>query len=798
MNILIVDDSELHRKTIGTRLKRNGHSVLEAPDGISALYALNDHAVDAVVSDILMPRMDGYELCQMVRASKSFAHIPVILFSAVYTSENDEETAISAGADRFFRKPLVEKDLLKALNELASGTRTRASLPASQAPSELKEYSARLVERLEETVAALRRQQEEQRVTEQKLRESEEQLRAMINTEPECVKMLDADGRILQMNPAGLAMVEADEPQTVIGKSAFSIILPEYHDAFRSLLRDAYAGNKRMLEFGIIGLKGGRRWLETHAVPLRDRNGVITSVLSVTRDITERKKTEETLRQHAALLDVDPAAIYVLDHDGRVTFWNKSAERIYGWSKEEMLGTEFVSRLEGEAVQQFQDAWAKVFAEKKWVGTGQFARADGSLVIIESDWTLMADLAGRQPSVYVVDSDVTEKKKLEAQFLRAQRMESLGMVAGGIAHDLNNILGPILLSVQVSRKQTADQKLLRLLDMIEVSAKRGSEIVKQILGFARGKEGLRSTMQLETLVNEISEFLRETFPKSIRIETKIPAKLWIVSANPTHLHQVLLNLCINARDAMPNGGTLTLSAENLFLDEQYALLSPGLSAGPYVVLSVQDTGAGIPPGIKDRIFEPFFTTKSHTEGTGLGLSTVAGIVQNHGGFVNVQSEVGRGSTFKVHLPALATPETQEAVKTLKQLPAGKGETILVVDDEPTIREITKETLEAYGYVVLTAGDGTEAVSLFASQAEKIEVVICDVSMPFMDGPATIRALMNLKPSISVVVVSGYTEAGKLVKDLDGVRAFLPKPYTAEKLLKTIDGVVQGGQRRKTR
>ncbi|MBI4419178.1 MAG: PAS domain S-box protein [Ignavibacteriales bacterium] len=914
MIILIVDDHDLHRKTLGTRLKRNGHRAVEAADGIEALAILEKRSVDAVVSDILMPRMDGYELCQKIRTSKKLSHLPLILFSAIYTSENDEGTALASGADRFFRKPLRESDLLAALRELSTDRKARKK-PVQKRHSDLQEYSTRLVQRLEETIAALRKQQEEQEaaqlqlreseeryrdlvenslglicvhdlegkllvvngaaaellgytpsdmigknlqefvsppiragindylrriererrdsgvlrvqtadgeervwmyhnalstmgggtpcvlghaidVTDHievrgKLRESEEHLRAIIDNEPECVKVLDAEGRILQMNLAGLAMIEAGDPLQVIGKSVFTIILPEFHGAFRSLLRTVFSGEKKKLEFEIVGMKGGRRWLETHVAPLQNKDGVITSALAVTRDTTERKRAEESLQQHAALLDVDPAAIYVLDHEGRVTFWNKSAERIYGWSKAEMLGTTFASRLEREQVQQFREAWDMSFREGTWQGNRQFTRNDGTEIIVESTWTLMGNRGGEPKSVYVVDSDVTERTKLESQFLRAQRMESLGMIAGGIAHDLNNILGPILLSVQVSRKRTEDQKLLRLLDMIEISAKRGSEIVTQILGFARGKEGSRSVLHLETLITEVTGFLQQTFPKSIQIQARIPEKLWALSANATHLHQVLLNLCINARDAMPDGGALTITAENLFLDTQYVLLSPGLSPGPYVVLSVQDAGSGISPEIKARIFEPFFSTKSSAEGTGLGLSTVAGIVQNLGGFVSVYSEVGRGSTFKVHLPALRTPETEESEKTRSQLPMGKGETILVVDDEPTVREVTKETLEAFGYKVLTAGDGTEAVSLFATHAEQIKVVVCDVSMPFMDGPATIRALSNIKPSPDVVVVSGFAEAGKLVKHMEGVRAFLPKPYTAEKLLKTIDTVLQG-------
>lgn len=784
MKILIVDDSELHRKTVGTRLKRDGNTIVEAADGISALYALNDHAIDAVVSDILMPRMDGYELCQMIRASKRLAHLPVILFSAVYTNNDDERAAMAAGADKFFRKPLKEIELLEALKDLTSKAKGRVQTVPARETSDLKEYSTRLVQRLEETVAALRNQQE-------RSRESEEQLRAIIDNEPECVKTLNPKGVILQMNAAGLAILEADEPAQVVGKSAFGVITREFHDAYRSLLQKVFAGEKQKLEFEIVGLKGGRRWLETHVVPLRDKEGTIVSALAVTRDTTERKRSEETLQEHAALLDVDPSAIYVLDLNGRVTFWNRSAERIYGWKRSEMMGAGFAARLDEEQAGQFREAWQTVLGKKKWQGSRTITRPDGAQVIVDCDWTLMLDRAGEPRSVYVVDSDVTERKKLEAQFLRAQRMESIGMVAGGIAHDLNNILGPILLSVQISRRQTKDEKLLHLLDMIELSAKRGSEIVKQILSFARGKEDTRGPLRLESLLSEVREFLQETFPKAIRIQTIPAGKLWSVSGNATQLHQVLLNLCINARDAMLNGGTLTIRAENLILDDHYAVLSPGFTAGPYVVISVQDTGTGIPPEIRERIFEPFFSTKGSDEGTGLGLSTVAGIVQNHDGFVNVYSEVGQGTTFKIHLPALKTPETEEAGKSRKQLPAGKGETVLVVDDEPAIREITRETLEVFGYKVLTAGDGEEAIRLFKEDPRKVQVVLCDLAMPNMDGPATLRALAAVQPAPRVVVVSGFAEAGKTVKDMGIVKAFLPKPFTAEKLLKTIDAVMKG-------
>jgi nitrogen-specific signal transduction histidine kinase/CheY-like chemotaxis protein len=385
--------------------------------------------------------------------------------------------------------------------------------------------------------------------------------------------------------------------------------------------------------------------------------------------------------------------------------------------------------------------------------------------------------------------DITEKKLLESQLLRAQRMESIGTLASGIAHDINNVLTPIMLSQELLREKITDEESQKYLNIIERSTQRGASLMKQVMSYARGVEGERTALQLKHLISEIRQIAKETFPRNIEIRTDIPKDLWNISGDATQLHQVLMNFCVNARDAMPDGGILRICAENLFVDEDYAHINIDAKVGPYIIITVSDTGTGIPPGILDRIFEPFFTTKEHGKGTGLGLSTALGIVKSHGGFITVYSEVGKGTAFKVYLPAITTTETLKAQEHQHELPEGHGESILVVDDEDQIREITKKTLETHGYRVITARDGKEAIALYAQNREEIKLVLMDMMMPVMDGSVSIRELRKANPEVKIIAVSGLTQKDKIAKVDDiQVQAFLMKPYTAEKLLNTIHEV----------
>jgi len=378
--------------------------------------------------------------------------------------------------------------------------------------------------------------------------------------------------------------------------------------------------------------------------------------------------------------------------------------------------------------------------------------------------------------------------------LRSQRLESLGTLAGGIAHDLNNILSPLSLSTFLLRSKVSDPSAQLTIDTMEEVIERGSQLVKQVLSFARGMEDDRVQVDLRHVLRDVISILKETLPKSIKIKYAAAESAGAALVNPTQLSQVLMNLCVNARDAMPQGGDLEITVENARLDGHYAQLPPDAKPGQYVTISVRDTGVGIPPQIIGKIFDPFFTTKEQGKGTGLGLSTSLGIVRSHGGFINVYSEPGAGALFKVYLPALDIGAEETEREERPEPPAGAGELILVVDDEEPIRRVTRGMLEAFGYRVITAPDGGEACELYRQKRDEITAVLTDMMMPVMDGAAVIAALRRLNPLLPIIASSGLTEAGKEEQALSlGAQKFLSKPYTAANLLWALDELLRGGR-----
>jgi PAS domain S-box-containing protein len=547
------------------------------------------------------------------------------------------------------------------------------------------------------------------------------------------------------------------------------------------------------LEYRMIAADGRMVWFKDR-VTVVSLPGRSIKHRGIMLDVTHRKLAdmearagEAQIREQAKLLDLAHDAIMVRDMDDRVEFWNLGAERLYGWTAAEVRGKQAATFLHEEPPAKALAARMAVTESGKWSGECKHLRKGGGAVMVRSRWTLVRDEAGAPKSILIINTDITEQRTIEEQFLRAQRLESIGTLASGVAHDLNNILAPILMGAAVLRRTPMAEPDAMILSTMETCAQRGADIVKQVLTFARGAEGAHLLLEPAHLINDMAKIADGTFPKAITVQTSYLPSLWPIEGDPTQLHQILLNLCVNARDAMPAGGTLTISARNFPVDEHYASMIPGAKAGPHVLFEVKDTGMGIPREIIDKVFDPFFTTKEIGRGTGLGLSTVIGIAKSHGGFVSVESEIGRGTNFKVCLPArIDAPGTLEGSEPTV-VPLAKGELLLIVDDEQSILQVARELLEGHGYQVLTAVDAPEALAIFAQRKDEIDLVLTDLAMPLMDGIALIRTLQKMKPGVCVVASTGQGSAEPGAHELPGlnVRARLAKPYNKETLLKTL-------------
>ncbi len=715
-----------------------------------ALNHLEKEIVDVILLDLSLPDSQGLET--FVTAHQQAKATPIIVLTGI----NDETLAtraMQAGAQDYLVKGQVTGDLL---------------------------------------VRSMRYAIERQRA-DNALRQSEDRFRVALKNSPIFVYNQDKELRYTWVyNPSYGLKVEQ-----ILGKKDVDIICAEDAQRLTTIKLGVLSSGMGAREEVSITTKQTTRYYDLTVEPLRNESQAVVGVTCASIDITERqaalrehKLAQEKIKEQAALLDVTTDAICVRDLNNQILFWNKGAETLYGWLATEAKGKSVSELLFDEPSPEIEAALLEVISKGKWQGELTKMTKTGKEVLVASRWSLVFDEDGKPKSILSVDTDITEKKHLEAQLFRAQRLESIGTLASGIAHDLNNILTPILAGAQLLplKFPDADERTRHLLEILEINAKRGADLVKQVLSFARGVEGKRITLQLRHLIVELAKILKETFPKSIEVSIDIPQDLWLVSGDSTQLHQVLMNLCVNARDAMPNGGSLRVFGENLLIDENYARMNLEAKVGPYTVITVSDNGVGIPGEILDRIFEPFFTTKDVGQGTGLGLSTVLGIVKSHGGFVNVYSEPASGTSFRVYLPAVEGMEVLTPEDAILQ--TGHGELILIVDDEAAIQEITKSSLEAHNYKTLIASDGIEAIAVYAKNMDKISAVLIDIMLPSLDGLTAIRTLKKINPQVKVVASSGLMSDGKLSAVTEtGVNTFLSKPYTVKELLLSLQKVL---------
>jgi PAS domain S-box-containing protein len=623
------------------------------------------------------------------------------------------------------------------------------------------------------------------------LQESESRFRALLTAAPVGIFQADLLGNCLFVNEQCAQLMGMTETES-LGKGWINAVHPDDRDqVVQEWQITIQAEQEFALEHRFLTSTGQVNWVSDSAIAIRDESGTVTGYLGTIMNITDRKAGEQKIQEQAALLEIATDAIVVRDLNSQVQFWNSGAETIYGWSATEAIGQSTAQLFYPNTTLEpaVENALVTVLADGSWKGELHKITKTGQKIVVASRWTLVRDEVGHPQSILSVDTDVTDKQMLEQQFLRAQRLESLGTLASGIAHDLNNVLTPIMGAAQLlpHTLKNLDERNQRLLNMLVDSSKRGSNLVKQILTFARGVDGQKTVLQVRHILSEIISVARQTFPRSIEISLNLPSEeQWLVSADATQIHQVLMNLFVNARDAMPNGGELTVAIENVVINADYAKLHLQPAIGSYVMVTVTDTGLGMNTAIIDRIFDPFFTTKE--TGTGLGLSTVVGIIKAHEGAVNVYSEVGHGSCFRIYLPAVDSPEAIP-LSTIQELYDGQKKMVLVVDDEKSVRAITKESLQAYNYNVKEAIDGVEAIAIFAKCHQEIDVVLIDMMMPNLDTPSTIRALQRIEPQVKIVAMSGLATNQEVIKS-SGVEFFLTKPFTAEEMLQKLANILR--------
>jgi two-component system, cell cycle sensor histidine kinase and response regulator CckA len=510
------------------------------------------------------------------------------------------------------------------------------------------------------------------------------------------------------------------------------------------------------------------------------------------KESEERRRLQEAegaLREREAMfasfMNFNPAVAFLKDREGRHLYVNEPFERVFQCTRQQWFHKTDTDFFPAECARQLRQNDLAVLDSKRPLQTIEVVPGpDGNprhwfvckFPLERGGETLLGGLA----------IDITEQKELEQKFLRAQRMESLGTLAGGIAHDLNNALLPVLLGLEVLREKHTAADDQTILDLLQTSASRGAAMVKQVLTFARGADGEKLTLNPAHVLRDVAQIAERTMPGGIAVRSDVVKDLWSINGDPTQLHQVLLNFAVNARDAMPHGGKLTFRASNVAASEVHDLFSADVAAGDYVLLEVSDTGTGIPMEVREKIFDPFFTTKEIGKGTGLGLSTSLGIVKNHGGFVDFQTEIGKGTTFRVYLPAVQETQTQNPIQAKQSPASGHAEVVLVVDDEAGPREVARLVLGRHAYQVITAENGAEALNIFRRFRHKISAVILDSKMPLMTGPETARAIRELNKDVKIIGVTGQATDLLFSEFMEsGANVVVPKPFTAQQILSAL-------------
>ncbi|NQY75320.1 MAG: PAS domain S-box protein [Candidatus Margulisbacteria bacterium] len=574
----------------------------------------------------------------------------------------------------------------------------------------------------------------------------------------------------------------------------------EYADQLAAAVRQSMKGSSATLEIEVQRNKKQTQYFEWTIYPCKISNNTINCMALIGKNITEKKHKTDLIQDQEVLLDNATDIIWVCDMDQKVTFWNKSSEKLYDISSQNALGQKIKKLvLRGSQSKQLQNIQKEVLKTGEWRGHLQSTAPDGHQIVLESRWSLVRDQSNNPRAFLIINSNISDLKHLEQQFVQSQRMENIGLITSGIVHDLNNVLAPFFMIFKTLDNNMQDKRSKQLIKLIEKSAERGASLVRQILSYVRGLEGNLQALDLNYLLKDIEQLVQETFPRNIKLMRIMESDSYSTFGNPTQLHQIFLNLVINARDAMPEGGTITIMCEKEIIDKTYAEMEEDAHPGHYIHIAFSDTGMGIPKNIIDKIFTPLFTTKSIDKGTGLGLSTVKTIIKSHKGFIRCRSIENVGTTFDLYFPFVNDTHSKSEEKELtsiasETLPQGNNETVMIVENEESVREIIAFGLEKNGYKTIKVDDGPEAIAMLASHKKDIKLVLQDMSLPTLDGKSTIKSLQKLNPSVRIIALTTIAFDKVTFVDTYGsdlsVQQFLFKPFKIDTLLRTIQQVLK--------
>ena len=788
---LIVDDNQKNLYILQALLEGYGYEVHSAFNGAEALEIARQHVPDMIITDIMMPVMDGFTFCRECKSDEQLKRIPFIFYSATYTDAKDEKLAMALGASRFVVKPVEPAEFYKVIVEVLEEYKEQ-KFPAPVRSEKDKDriermYAETLSKKLDHKVEELGKESDALQKSEQKYRRLVETLR-----KDYFFYSHGTDGVFTYISPSITNVLGYSQEDFLVHYTKYLTDNP-VNSKVEHLTELSLKGEQQPpYEIEIFHGDGSIHWLEVTEVPVFEEDGSVKAVEGIAHDITERKKSELALRlseeKFSKAFRSSPTFITISTlSEIRFLEVNDAFLEATGYKREEVIN-HTSSDLDLWADMTDRIKIAKQLREQEAIYNqemGLNTKTGEILALLFS--AEMIDIEG-EPCILMVALDITERKKLESQLRHAQKMESIGTLAGGIAHDFNNILTVMVGVTSILKKRMPEDDPLKLfVEQIQTAVDDAANLTHSLLTFSRKQRISLLSTNINDVVSKFEKFLLRIIGEDIELKTILVDDHLNVLADFNQMEQVLMNLAINARDAMPGGGSLTIQTESVNIDSSFIKTHGYGKPGPYALISISDTGAGMNKTTREKIFEPFFTTKEINKGTGLGLSIVYGIIKQHNGYVNVKSEIGEGSTFEIYLPVKTQVKAViEAEKTAVPEPVGGTETILVAEDDSRIRNIITSILSDFGYKTISANDGEDAVNKFIENKDSIQFVVSDVIMPKKNGKELYKEIKKIKPDTRALFLSGYSRDIIHQRDMleDGVE-IISKPVKPDDLLRKI-------------